>query len=127
MVRRGSGIQRVKLMPATLLRNHVLDPCPGIADNFRMRGTAAAVLLAGCFNPTPPSGAPCADGKCPTGLVCSPATQTCEHTAVQIDAPVAMIDAPVQAIDSAIDGTPSPFAYRRRLTIKNNAGMMLPA
>jgi hypothetical protein len=56
------------------------------------------VLLAGCYAPAPPAGAPCNDGDtCPAPLVCSPATHTCERTAVTADA----------AIDTrAIDGPP---------------------
>ena len=48
----------------------------------------AVVACAGCFSPAPPAGAPCADnGRCPETLVCSPATKTCEHAAVPVDAP----------------------------------------
>jgi hypothetical protein len=46
------------------------------------------VLAASCYAPSPPAGAPCGPGgACPTSLVCSPATHTCERTA--IDAAVA--------------------------------------
>ena len=93
-----------------------------------MRAAVAAVLAVGCYSPHPPAGAPCADGVCPTGLVCSPASMTCEVTAV--DAPGARdapppIDAP--RIDSAIDAPRSPFAYRRRITIHNASTTQLPA
>lgn len=37
------------------------------------------VFGTACYTPTPPAGAPCADGVCPSGLVCAPATQRCEH------------------------------------------------
>jgi len=46
-----------------------------------VRWLLALVLWAGCYAPHPSAGAPCADGVCPEGLVCSPATQTCERTA----------------------------------------------
>lgn len=55
-------------------------------------------VLAGCYQPSAPAGAACgSDGACPSGLTCSPATQTCEHMAVAIadaalDSP-AVIDA----------------------------------
>lgn len=49
-----------------------------------MRATLL-LLVAGCFSPSPPAGAPCPDGVCPRGLVCSPATLTCEKTAVVAD------------------------------------------
>lgn len=38
-------------------------------------------VLTGCFDPQPPTGAPCGpNGECPTPLVCSPSTSTCEVT-----------------------------------------------
>jgi hypothetical protein len=55
--------------------------------------------------------------------VCSPATQTCETTAVDLDAAVAdAADAPADTTDA-----PKPFAYRRRLTIQNTSTATLPA
>jgi len=77
------------------------------------------VLAASCYAPSPPAGAPCgAGGVCPTPLVCSPATHTCERTA--IDAAVAsdvhpdmqaLADAPPDAVmcgthDEDGDGIP---------------------
>lgn len=56
------------------------------------------LFATGCYSPSIQPGSPCSnDGSCPSGLVCSPASSTCELTAV--DAPVAatdraMIDAP---------------------------------
>ncbi|NVB76982.1 MAG: hypothetical protein HOV81_01185 [Kofleriaceae bacterium] len=47
---------------------------------------AFASCLVGCYSPQPPAGAPCPDGACPDGLVCSPATQTCERRAVDAGA-----------------------------------------
>jgi hypothetical protein len=45
-------------------------------------------LFTGCFAPAPVTGSPCPTGVCPTGLVCSPATQTCEVSAVDASATV---------------------------------------
>lgn len=42
-------------------------------------------LCAACYAPTPKAGAPCPDGVCPSGLVCSTATQTCELVDQMID------------------------------------------
>jgi hypothetical protein len=54
----------------------------------------AIAVLAGCYQPAAPAGAACgSDGACPSGLTCSPATQTCEHMAVPIAD--AAIDSPV--------------------------------
>lgn len=69
-----------------------------------MRWLLALCLWAGCYAPHPSAGAPCADGVCPEGLVCSPSTQTCERAAIDAavhDGPVmhdAMIDAPRDAM-----------------------------
>src|ERR1043165_5525946 len=60
-------------------------------------GVAAVVLVAACYSPTPPAGAPCPDGVCPTGLVCSQATMTCEHENAHADA---------ARNDDAADGPP---------------------
>src|SRR5438445_3618302 len=66
-----------------------------------MRWGLALWVLAGCYAPQPPAGAPCpADGTCPTGLVCSPATSTCEKQAVMADAHQ-NADAAVVGIDAA--------------------------
>jgi hypothetical protein len=40
------------------------------------------VLVAACYAPRLQSGSPCDQGPCPIGLVCSPASQTCETVAV---------------------------------------------
>src|SRR3954466_14698803 len=66
-----------------------------------MRWGLALGVLAGCYAPQPHAGAPCPDGACPTGLVCSPATMTCETTAIDARGPV---DAPLE--DAPIDGRP---------------------
>ena len=61
------------------------------------------VVLAGmsCYAPDPPAGGPCSNGMCPEGLVCSPATDTCEHEATpRLDATTA--DA------SGVDGADPP-------------------
>lgn len=40
------------------------------------------VLVAACYAPRLQSGSPCDQGPCPAGLVCSPASLTCETVAV---------------------------------------------
>jgi hypothetical protein len=82
-----------------------------------MRGLFAAILVVGCYAPKAPTGAPCAGNDCPAGLVCSPATHTCEVSAV--DAFVPMDAAPVD-VDTSV------FKYRRRITIHNTATSALP-
>jgi hypothetical protein len=85
-------------------------------------------ILVGCYAPSPPTGAPCGDNtECPAGLVCSPATRTCEVTAVEPadaaggdaagDAPV-LADAPPGS-----DAPASPFLYRRRISITATAAL----
>ena len=65
------------------------------------------LLLAACYAPHPGAGSPCSDGPCPPGLVCSPASQTCELTAVDastsvpVDAPAVPRDGAVPANDTA--------------------------
>lgn len=45
------------------------------------------LLVAACYAPSLKAGSPCDQGPCPSGLVCSPTTLTCERTAVEgIDA-----------------------------------------
>ncbi|HEY0251632.1 MAG TPA: hypothetical protein VGC41_08900, partial [Kofleriaceae bacterium] len=39
------------------------------------------LLVAACYSPSAKPGSPCDTGPCPSGLVCSPATLTCELTA----------------------------------------------
>lgn len=90
-----------------------------------LRTPGLAVLLVACYTPAPPAGAPCVDGVCPSGLVCSPATMTCEQSAVPADGGGdALADA---AIDAPIDAQTSAFKYRRRITIQNTAGTALAA
>jgi hypothetical protein len=93
-----------------------------------MRGTVIVAILAGCYSPTLPTGAPCTNGVCPRGLVCSPATATCELSAVEADAAIDVAsdglgDAPA---DSPIDGPVSPYSLRRRVTITNNSNATMP-
>lgn len=94
-----------------------------------MRGLLAVGLLAGCYSPAPPAGAPCVDGTCPTGLVCSPATHTCEHEAASTDdaGTDALADASADAAIDAPDAAMPTFAYRRKITIVNQAATSLPA
>src|SRR5690349_1425180 len=90
-----------------------------------MRRVLVVGLLAGCYSPQPHAGAPCPDGYCPTGLVCSPATMTCETSATPIsDAPI-MIDAAVDAF-VPIDADTTTYMYRRRITIVNSSSTALP-
>ncbi len=35
-----------------------------------LRWQALVLAVSGCYSPTPPSGAPCSNGECPTGLEC---------------------------------------------------------
>lgn len=84
-----------------------------------MRRVLAATLVMGCYAPTPPTGAPCPDGVCPSGLVCSPATRTCE---------VSSVDGRDAMADIMVDFAPPPtFLYRRRITITNASQSVLPA
>ncbi len=86
-----------------------------------MKYLVAVVLVAGCYDPRPPAGAPCANGVCPTGLVCSPATQTCERSASDARPRDTPVDAPRDTIDADL----SLYRYRRRITISTTA--QLPA
>jgi hypothetical protein len=52
------------------------------------------VVCAGCYAPDPQPGAPCANGFCPHGLTCSPATNTCERFAIDAAVPSDTVDAP---------------------------------
>jgi hypothetical protein len=54
---------------------------------MRVAGSVVVALCAACYAPSPQPGAPCANGACPTGLICASATQTCE-LAEPIDAAV---------------------------------------
>ncbi|HSD86562.1 MAG TPA: DUF2341 domain-containing protein [Kofleriaceae bacterium] len=90
-----------------------------------MRGFVAACLLVGCYAPQPPAGAPCpADGICPSGLVCSAATNTCEHA--NMNPNDGSLDAPHDTVGPGPDSSVATFLYRRRLTIKNNATTLMP-
>lgn len=56
------------------------------------------VVLCACYAPTPTPGSPCIDDRdCPTPLVCSPATSTCESFATA---------STPDAADTLIDGAP---------------------
>ncbi|HEV7556114.1 MAG TPA: hypothetical protein VGO00_11690, partial [Kofleriaceae bacterium] len=65
------------------------------------------VLVAACYAPTAQSGSPCDPGPCPSGLICSPATHTCEVTAVDIDA----------ATDTSVGPWLAGYTHRKRLVI----------
>jgi hypothetical protein len=70
-----------------------------------MRIGVALILVSACYSPQPSPGAPCPDGVCPTGLVCSPSTQTCERHAIDAGT---TIDGP-RLIDARIDGPPDAY------------------
>lgn len=80
------------------------------ADNDFVRLALLSVTLAACYSPTPHAGARCADGLCPAGLVCSPATDTCELTAVEVDGSMMLADADIDAPDIDAAMTVSPDA-----------------
>jgi hypothetical protein len=62
-----------------------------------MRGLALLVLVAGagCFNPSPPEGLPCADGLCPGDLMCD--RGVCVSQPGTVDGPIGGDDAAVDA------------------------------
>jgi hypothetical protein len=83
---------------STSVYQEILEVSPASARSARyiveMRWLVVAVVCAGCYAPHPQAGSPCMTGVCPEGLVCSPATATCEVTAVPVPH------------DAAPDGTP---------------------
>jgi len=82
----------------------------------------AILATAGCYGPSVHAGSPCSVNEpCPAGLVCSPASQTCELTAAASDG----------GVDDGHPDVPpdvqlGAFRYRRRLTIKNGSTTQLP-
>lgn len=70
------------------------------------------VAPAACYSPAPGTGSPCSDVlPCPDELVCSPASRTCELTAVPIDAFVAVVGAGTVASPYvAVAGPPASCA-----------------
>lgn len=95
-----------------------------------MKFGLAAVVLAACYSPSPPAGAPCANGVCPDPLVCSPATNTCEASAATADGQVVdgpVIDAPVDAaIDANLIDAPPDAPHVDPFAPLNNAQWKLP-
>ncbi|HEY5924137.1 MAG TPA: hypothetical protein VIV11_20800, partial [Kofleriaceae bacterium] len=80
-----------------------------------MRWALVLVTCIGCFAPSAQPGARCANGMCPEGLVCSPATDTCERTTVALDDAggvdiVPLDDAPLATDDALPDAPPLPMA-----------------
>ncbi|MFN0249373.1 MAG: hypothetical protein ACKV2T_20980, partial [Kofleriaceae bacterium] len=76
------------------------------------------IVLVGCFSPSPQAGVPCAvSGECPTGLVCAPATNTCERFPTTTDAALGgAIDSATDAsIDASPDGSMDPMIVARYL------------
>jgi hypothetical protein len=95
-----------------------------------MRFAAALVLVTACYSPQPSPGAPCPDGVCPTGLVCSPATHTCELRAIDagVDVP-RIVDAPIDAPPDAYV-PPQPVLRQQAVNYANSAASLsatLPA
>jgi hypothetical protein len=88
-------------------------------------GLALGVILAGCYAPQPHAGAPCPDGVCPTGLVCSPATMTCETHAIDAGSRDTSSDIDAMA-DARTDAPPpNPPALRQQKTGYLNASTLL--
>lgn len=81
-----------------------------VVDNYVVRWALLSVALVGCYSPTPHAGARCADGLCPAGLVCSPATDTCEVVAVELDGSMMLADADIDAPVDSASMTTSPDA-----------------
>lgn len=79
---------------------------------MRVSGLVALSLGAACYAPSPQPGAPCANGACPSGLVCAPATQTCE-LAAGVDAAIDLRDAGrLDGANVAVDASPdAPSCY----------------
>lgn len=70
-----------------------------------MRWVVALSIVTACYSPAPSPGAPCPDNVCPTALVCSPATQTCElHPSDGGTTPDVS-----SLIDARIDGPPDAY------------------
>jgi len=85
-----------------------------------MRAAGLLACLFGCYAPNPQPGSPCLNGRCPTPLVCSPATETCERMAVD----AAEIDAPPDA--QVIDVPVSAYMFKRTITIENMSTSTMP-
>jgi hypothetical protein len=75
------------------------------------------LAAAGCYSPHPQPGAPCGDGTCPAGLVCSPATQTCELEAID----AAVDDAPPDSPADATIDAPAPTAHLVQQNVGSSA------
>src|SRR5258705_11919959 len=72
---------------------------------------------AACYGPAPTTGSPCSlNQPCPSELVCSPATKTCERSAVIPDAasdtlgPAVVGDGTVSSPFVAVAGVPASCA-----------------
>jgi len=75
-----------------------------------MRWAPVVALLAGCYAPLAPEGAPCGDGlrPCPTGQMCNPADNRC------YDDPQPGVDAPPRD-STSVDAPSSSACVPRRL------------
>src|SRR5688500_12421103 len=78
-----------------------------------MRRCIAIVIWVGCYAPQPQPGAPCANGACPDGLICSPATSTCERTAVDVDATQPVDASNDAARDAPLDAAPMALVVQQ--------------
>jgi hypothetical protein len=103
----------------------------GRRDRVRLAiALALALAAAGCYGPNPQPGAPCApSGACPEGLVCSPASMTCELRA--LDAGHADTPPGDAAIDARVDaGAPLPMLVQQATgfsSVGNSLSVTLPA
>lgn len=93
-----------------------------------VRRALVLVVFVGCYAPSAQPGAKCADNKmCPEGLVCSPATGTCEVSATPQDGAVGddgmMLDG--QIADAAPDGPPPMATLVQQATNQVGAAAML--
>lgn len=92
-----------------------------------MRWALALVVSVGCYAPSAQPGAKCADnGVCPEGLVCSPATGTCEVSALPHDAALGddgMIDGRI--VDASPDAPPPMATLVQSGTNSLNTAAML--
>src|SRR6185369_215656 len=77
---------------------------------MRAAGALLLGMCAACYAPSPQAGAPCADGVCPSGLVCAPATQTCERPGFTVDGGAGASDAPSDGAAVAVDARPDAQA-----------------
>jgi hypothetical protein len=83
-----------------------------------MRGVrwVGLVAVAACYAPSTQPGSPCDPGVCPPGLVCSPATHTCERAVIDAATGIDTGDGPM-SIDAAPAAWLAGYGYRKQITI----------